>query len=326
MKYTTVRGLAPNFDPKQGRRGNPYASTKEKPTFIAETDDGTAWSYRGYEILIDDITPKKKGSAPAWSAVVRRGSYSVEEANARSEAGALKAGKLVVDRTIYADSLSGDDLVAHEELMTILDRAYNHFRGKKLAHPSRAELAREVEILTRPTGAYRKGRERWMALSIQDRIDLLDEALEYELGFRGEANPRRRKNPGIRKDENPSLSPSQVAKLPVGSLVFEAVNGRPQGQALVVIQNELVTPISVLPERADGEWPGGDPPDAFGSEFLLIREGRGQLPTNATAQRAAQKWWDGRRANPKSSPRSASLKVSDRHRNMARRIANGGSR
>lgn len=101
-----------------------------------------------------------------------------------------------------------------------------------------------------------------------------------------------------KKSGNPTLSPTQVAKLPVGSLVFPAVDGRPQGQALVVIQHEIVTPISVLPERADGEWPGGEPPEAFAREFFLIKEGRGRLPTHPTAQRVAQKWWDERIANP----------------------------
>jgi hypothetical protein len=122
----------------------------------------------------------------------------------------------------------------------------------------------------------------------------------------------KKKNPCGCVHENPKsdvLSPADVKKLPVGSLVFEGVNGRPQGQALVVIQDELVTPISVLPERSDGDWPGGESAEAFANEFFLIKEGRGRLPTQPTASRAAQIWFNERLAGNPNASQDETVKI-----------------
>lgn len=95
------------------------------------------------------------------------------------------------------------------------------------------------------------------------------------------------------------VSASEASKLPVGSIVFSWVKdkyapyGRP-ADALVVIGGGQLTPIAVLPERADGEQPGGDNADLFGSQFVVVSQGRGKLPTHGTAQKAAMKWMNSR--------------------------------
>jgi len=88
------------------------------------------------------------------------------------------------------------------------------------------------------------------------------------------------------------LSPAQVERLPVGSILFPAEHGKPRGSALIVIPGRLLTPIAELPERAGGEEPGGEPIPAWGiKEFFLIQKGKGRLPTGPTADRHALAWY-----------------------------------
>lgn len=109
---------------------------------------------------------------------------------------------------------------------------------------------------------------------------------------RATRNPASGKAPTI-------ISASEAGQLPVGSIVFSWVKdkyapyGRP-ADALVVIGGGQLTPIAVLPERADGEQPGGDNADLFGSQFVVVSQGRGKLPTHGTAQKAAMKWMNSR--------------------------------
>ncbi len=93
----------------------------------------------------------------------------------------------------------------------------------------------------------------------------------------------------------PALSPAEVANLPVGSIVWRWVNGRVDGSPLVVIPGRKLTQIAILPERAGGQEPGGEPVAQWGREFVLVSEGRGKLTTHGTAQRVAEAWWQKQR-------------------------------
>lgn len=87
-----------------------------------------------------------------------------------------------------------------------------------------------------------------------------------------------------------TLTVSDVVKLPVGSLVFQAKDGQLNGSALIVIPDHKLTQVALLPERANGESPGGEPVAEWGREFFLIQRGSGKLVTHGAAQRAAIKW------------------------------------
>lgn len=117
------------------------------------------------------------------------------------------------------------------------------------------------------------------------------------LSIRGDRNQLVR-NPAA-GNTNTIISASEAAELPVGSIVFSLVKDKDSptirpGSALVVIGGGQLTPIFLLPERADGQQPGGDRSDLFGSQFVIISQGRGKLPTKGTAQKAAVKWRFGR--------------------------------
>lgn len=92
------------------------------------------------------------------------------------------------------------------------------------------------------------------------------------------------------------LSASEVAKLPVGSIVWEwvkdsyAPEGRVSDSPLVVISDGKLTPMSQLPERSGSYEPDGDPASAFGKEFALVQNGKGQLPTKDTVKRLSTSW------------------------------------
>jgi hypothetical protein len=83
---------------------------------------------------------------------------------------------------------------------------------------------------------------------------------------------------------------SEVSQLPIGSIVWLWKDGRVNDSPLVVISGERLTQLALLPERADGWEPGGDVPSLWGNEFVVVREGKGRLPTHGTAQRAAVDW------------------------------------
>jgi hypothetical protein len=87
------------------------------------------------------------------------------------------------------------------------------------------------------------------------------------------------------------LRAADVAELPVGSVVFPWKDGEPQGTALVLLPEGALTQIALLPKRAGGEEPGGDPAAAWGDSFALVSTGHGRLPTHGTAQRAAFRWY-----------------------------------
>lgn len=83
---------------------------------------------------------------------------------------------------------------------------------------------------------------------------------------------------------------TDAAQLPIGSIVWPWKHGRIDGSPLVVIAGGRLTQIALLPERAGGGEPGGDPAHLWGSEFVVVTEGSGRLPTHGTAQRAAIAW------------------------------------
>lgn len=91
-------------------------------------------------------------------------------------------------------------------------------------------------------------------------------------------------------EEKETLSPQEAGKLPVGSIVWKWVSGRVDESPLIVIPGGALTQIALLPERAGGEEPGGDPPANWGREFVLVHKGSGSLPTNGTARRHAEAW------------------------------------
>ena len=114
----------------------------------------------------------------------------------------------------------------------------------------------------------------------------------FDLGnrsFRGQSEVRLAANASEHVEEPVLLQPKEVAKLPIGSIVF-VWKDRPDPPALVVIPGGNLTQIALLPERSDGEEPGGCPVDAWGENFVLVKKGQGKLPTHGTAQRAAIDW------------------------------------
>ena len=111
---------------------------------------------------------------------------------------------------------------------------------------------------------------------------------------------------GVPETHQHRHSPSEVARLPVGTIVYPWVRdrhsgpmGRVDGSPLIVIPGGNITQVALLPERANGGEPGGDPPQAFAHEFVVVDMGRGRLPTKGVAQRAAMNWL---RANPDLQP------------------------
>lgn len=89
-----------------------------------------------------------------------------------------------------------------------------------------------------------------------------------------------------RPNARPGLTPSEVAQLPVGSIVYS----RAAGFAMSVVPDGGLAPITVLPERAGGGEPDGEPIASFGEEFALVKQGRGKLLTEGTAQRLVITW------------------------------------
>lgn len=97
------------------------------------------------------------------------------------------------------------------------------------------------------------------------------------------------------------LAIQDVARLPVGSIVYPVVDGRLDGSPLIVPSRGELTQVALLPERAGGQQPGGDPVGpGWGKAFALVHEGRGRLPTHKTASRQVQAWMKtlSRTANP----------------------------
>jgi hypothetical protein len=87
-----------------------------------------------------------------------------------------------------------------------------------------------------------------------------------------------------------TLHPDEVARLPVGSIVWPWV-GRVDGSPWVVNQGNVLLPISVLPVKASGHFPDdGEVPASVASEFVLVSKGRGKLPTHGTASKLSGKY------------------------------------
>ena len=62
-----------------------------------------------------------------------------------------------------------------------------------------------------------------------------------------------------------------------------------------------IAPISILAESAD--WtPDGESAASIATEFVLIREGKGSVPTNRAAQRAVNTWYEKQRGHVSESP------------------------
>jgi hypothetical protein len=102
---------------------------------------------------------------------------------------------------------------------------------------------------------------------------------------------------GVPEELTHRLSPAEVSRLPVGSIVWSVIRddhagpfGRVDGSPLIVIPSGDLTPIANLPERVGGSEPGGDPANAFGREFVVVSKGHGKLLTNGAAKRLAFAW------------------------------------
>ena len=108
----------------------------------------------------------------------------------------------------------------------------------------------------------------------------------------------RRQNPASGTE---LLSAEDVGRLPVGSIVFSWKDGIP-AYALVLLSGGRLTQISLLPERAGGMEPGGDPIENWGREFALVAKGTGKLTTHRPAQTKAidwmNRWYASRKQNP----------------------------
>lgn len=118
------------------------------------------------------------------------------------------------------------------------------------------------------------------------------------------------------------LSQGEVEHLPVGSIVWEWVDkpehdklvsdGRVHGSPLVVIPDGKLTQIALLPERAGGQEPGGDPVAMWGiHKFVLISKGKGKLMTHGTAQHAAESWLKGQKKTSSETDQDAILDILD---------------
>jgi hypothetical protein len=84
-----------------------------------------------------------------------------------------------------------------------------------------------------------------------------------------------------------ALGPTEVSRLPVGSVVWAS-----DGQAWVVNRGKVILPVALLPERASGMFPdNGAAPSSIGQEFRLVSKGKGKLPTHGTAHRHVMRWW-----------------------------------
>jgi hypothetical protein len=195
IRYTEVRAIAPNVAPgktKGSRRRNPYVSSPKKPTFVADTPDGAVWSYRDHEIVIDDISHYSRSTiGQLWSAIIQEDGDSYEETTATSEAGALRAGKLVVDLRLYYRELPESERKGHRQMLELADEADTRAREQRRGggRITRAEIARQFELLLRdPTNRtkYAAAIDRWQKLPLDDRIDFLDEMILYHEGYLGE--------------------------------------------------------------------------------------------------------------------------------------------
>jgi len=103
---------------------------------------------------------------------------------------------------------------------------------------------------------------------------------------------------GVPEQMTHRMKPSEVAGLPVGTIVWEWVRdkhsgplGRVDGSPWVVNEGKVLLPIAVLPERASGEFPDdGVAPARAGKEFVVVNKGRGKLMTNGVARKLTETW------------------------------------
>lgn len=91
-----------------------------------------------------------------------------------------------------------------------------------------------------------------------------------------------------------TMTSADVASLPVGSIVYPASSVGSNPLIVVPLPVGTLAPISVLPERAEGRAPDGEPTAQWGNEFVLVSKGHGKLPTHGTAKRTAENWRPGR--------------------------------
>jgi hypothetical protein len=105
---------------------------------------------------------------------------------------------------------------------------------------------------------------------------------DYEAGEYDHVDVSIRRN----SNANEGLVASQVERLPVGSIVYSYA----ERMALTVTPDGGLAPITVLPERAGGWPPDGEPVASFGQEFALVKYGSGKLLTHRTAHKAVLAW------------------------------------
>lgn len=87
------------------------------------------------------------------------------------------------------------------------------------------------------------------------------------------------------------IGADDVAKLPIGSIVLPALDSGGVGDFWVVNKGKVILPSSVLPQKADGHFPeDGEEPGIVANEFLLVKTGKGKLPTHGTAKKLGLKY------------------------------------
>ena len=90
------------------------------------------------------------------------------------------------------------------------------------------------------------------------------------------------------------LSPQEVSRLPVGSIIHA------EYRFWMVMDHGVILPVEVLPERATGYFPtDGMNPGRVATEFSLVSRGNGEPLTHGTAQSKASAWMGSRQVqNP----------------------------
>lgn len=131
--------------------------------------------------------------------------------------------------------------------------------------------------------------------NLRSRVGSLDKCLSSEWvlehGLFPAMRTLRRNSRNLRPNAPEILSSREVEQLPVGSIVYPW-QGRPDGSPLVVLPGGYLTQTALLPERADGEEPGGDLVAAWGiKSFALVAKGKGRLMTLGTAYRLTGDWF-----------------------------------
>jgi hypothetical protein len=84
---------------------------------------------------------------------------------------------------------------------------------------------------------------------------------------------------------------SEVAKLPVGTIVCPVVGGKPVSDFLVVVADGVI-PRSLVPPRAGEYEVPGEPAAQWGhSTWAVVHRGSGRVLTKATVDSTIMTWW-----------------------------------